>query len=91
MHTHDIIKSKCIQEIKKKKFKTNSNNFYYEVMSFDLKNAEATHQRLMDYIFMDMLGRSVEFYVDTLSSNLTQLNNISKTYEKSSKPFTTMA
>ena len=43
---------------------TDSNNFYYEVMSFGLKNVEATYQRLMDYIFKDMLGRCVEVYVD---------------------------
>jgi len=47
-------------------FMTDSNNFYYEVMSFNLKNVEATYQRLMDYIFKDMLDRSVEVYVDDI-------------------------
>jgi len=45
---------------------THSNKFYYEVMTFDLKNVEATYQRLMDYIFKDMIGRSVEVYVDNI-------------------------
>jgi len=41
-----------------------SNNFYYEVMPFGLKNVGATYQRVMDYIFTDMIDRSVEVYVD---------------------------
>jgi len=47
-------------------FRTDSDNFYYEVMSFGLKNARATYQRLMDYIFHDMIGRNVEVYVDDI-------------------------
>jgi len=45
---------------------THSNSFYYEVMSFGLKNAGTTYQRLMDYIFKDIIGRSVEVYVDDI-------------------------
>jgi len=44
-------------------FRTDSDNFYYEVMPFDLKNFGATYQRLMDYFFHDMIGRNVEVYV----------------------------
>jgi len=47
-------------------FRTGFDNFYYEVMPFGLKNAGATYQRLMDYIFHDMIGRSVEVYVDDI-------------------------
>jgi len=47
-------------------FKTDSDNFYYEVMSFDLKNVRATYQRLMDNVFQGMIGRSVEFCVDDI-------------------------
>ena len=32
-------------------FRTDSDNFYYEVMPFDLKNVGATYQRLMDNVF----------------------------------------
>jgi len=45
-------------------FMTDSNNFYYEIIPFGLKNVGATYQRLMDYIFIDMIDRSVEVYVD---------------------------
>ena len=54
---------------------TDFDNFYYEVMSFGLKNAGATYQRLMDQIFKWMLGRNVEVYVDNIvvkSNSCTQ-------------------
>jgi len=47
-------------------FMTDCNNFCYEVMSFGLKNAGATYQPLMDYIFKGMLSRNVEVYVDNI-------------------------
>ena len=47
-------------------FRTDSDNFYYEVMPFGLKNAGGTYQRLMDHIFHDMIGRNVEVYVDDI-------------------------
>jgi len=45
---------------KKTAFMTDSNNFYYEVVPFGLKNAGATYQRLMDHVFHVMIGRNVE-------------------------------
>ena len=47
-------------------FRTDSDNFFYEVMPFGLKNVEATYQRLMDYVFHDMIGWNVEVYVDDI-------------------------
>jgi len=41
-------------------------NYYYEVLPFNLKNAEATYQRLMDKIFRGLIGRCVEVYVDDI-------------------------
>jgi len=35
----------------KTEFITDQANFYYEVMSFGLKNAGATYQRLIDRVF----------------------------------------
>jgi len=44
-------------------FTTDGANYFYEVMSFSLKNVGATYQRLMDKIFKGMISRSVEVYV----------------------------
>jgi len=41
-------------------FTTDGANYFYEVMSFGLKNAGATYQRLMDKIFKGMIGKSVD-------------------------------
>lgn len=40
--------------------------YCYKVMSFKLKNVVATHQRLVNHIFKDQLGRNVEAYVDDM-------------------------
>ena len=47
-------------------FRTDSDNFFYEVMPFNLKNVGATYQRLMDYVFHDMIVQNVEVYVDDI-------------------------
>ena len=38
--------------------------FEYLVMTFGLKNAGATYQRAMNYIFHDLIGKLVETYID---------------------------
>jgi len=38
--------------------------FEYVVMTFGLKNAGATCQRTMNYIFHDLIGMLVEIYID---------------------------
>ena len=38
--------------------------YNYKMMSFGLKNAGATYQRLMDQIFASQRGRNMEVYVD---------------------------
>jgi len=58
-------------------FMTDSNNFYYEVMSFDLKNSGATYQRLMDYVFHDISGRNVEVYVDDIVVKFDSCTHVS--------------
>ena len=47
-------------------FMTSEGEFCYKVMPFGLKNAGATFQRLVDHIFRDLLGRTVEAYVDDI-------------------------
>jgi len=41
-------------------------NYFYRVMPFDLKNAGATYQRLMDKVFSHLMGQCVEVYVDDM-------------------------
>jgi len=57
MHPHDESKTA---------FMTETCSYCYKVMSFGLKNAGATYQRLMDKILAPMLGRNVQAYVDNM-------------------------
>ncbi|KAI5350561.1 hypothetical protein L3X38_003452 [Prunus dulcis] len=38
--------------------------FEYTVMPFGLRNAGATYQRVMNSVFHDMIGHSLEVYID---------------------------
>jgi hypothetical protein len=40
--------------------------FEYVVMTFRLKNAGATYQRAMNYIFHDLISKLVEIYIDDI-------------------------
>ena len=47
-------------------FVTSQGLFCYKVMSFGLKNAEATYQRLMNKMFTHQIGRNVQVYVNDI-------------------------
>ena len=47
-------------------FITNQGLFCYKMMSFSLKNAGATYQRLMNKMFAHQIGRNVQVYVDNM-------------------------
>ncbi|XP_020202148.1 uncharacterized protein LOC109787951 [Cajanus cajan] len=47
-------------------FITDHANFCYHVMSFGLKNAGATYQRLIDKVFHQQIGQNMEVYVDDM-------------------------
>ncbi|WVZ02941.1 hypothetical protein V8G54_023747 [Vigna mungo] len=47
-------------------FITERANYHYQVMSFGLKNARATYQRLMDKVFHHQIRRCMEVYVDDM-------------------------
>ena len=50
----------------KTSFVTSQGLFCYKVMPFDLKNASATYQRLMNKMFAQQIGRNVQVYVDDM-------------------------
>jgi hypothetical protein len=45
--------------------------FEYVVMTFGLKNTDAMHQRAMNYIYHDLIGKLVEIYIDNVVVNST--------------------
>ena len=47
-------------------FMTPHGLFCYNVMSFGLKNAGATYQRLVTKMFRPQLGKSMEVYIDDM-------------------------
>ncbi|KAL5563317.1 hypothetical protein UlMin_033064 [Ulmus minor] len=47
-------------------FLTNQGLYYYKVMPFSLKNAGATYQRLVNKMFKNQIGKTMEVYVDDM-------------------------
>ena len=47
-------------------FITNKGIYCYKVMPFCLKNTGATYQRLVNKMFLEMLGKTIEVYIDDL-------------------------
>ncbi|GJT01370.1 reverse transcriptase domain-containing protein [Tanacetum coccineum] len=60
--------------------------FCYKKMSFGLKNAGATYQRLVDKVFSHQIGRNLEAYVDDMVIKSTSekeiLKDIQETFER---------
>ena len=53
-------------EQEKTSFVTNQGLFCYKVMPFDLKNADATYQRLMNKMFAHQIGINVQVYMNDM-------------------------
>nr|GEV86665.1 hypothetical protein [Tanacetum cinerariifolium] len=78
-------------------FYTNKGIYCYTKMSFGLKNAGATYQRLVDMAFQSQTGRNLEAYMDdmviksndekSLSSKLATLKRFLSRSAKRSLPF----
>ena len=47
-------------------FVTPTGNYHYKVMSFGLKNAGSTYQRMMTRMFESQLGKNIEVYLDDM-------------------------
>ncbi|KAL0329077.1 UNVERIFIED_CONTAM: Retrovirus-related Pol polyprotein from transposon gypsy [Sesamum radiatum] len=50
----------------KTSFLTENGIYCYNVMSFGLKNAGATYQRLVNKMFKDLIGKTMEVYVNDM-------------------------
>ncbi|KAL5577794.1 hypothetical protein UlMin_019493 [Ulmus minor] len=66
-------------------FLTNQGLYCYKVMPFGLKNAGATYQRLVNKMFKDQIGKTMEVYVDDMlvKSLKTEehIQNLRETFE----------
>ena len=60
----------------------NGANYYYEVMSFGLKNVGATYQRLMNKIFKGMIDGNMEVYIDDIVLKLNSCDQHVKDLEE---------
>ena len=53
-------------------FITDRGTYCYKVMPFGLKNAGATYQRLVNRMFADQLGKTMEVYIDDMLVKLAR-------------------
>ena len=56
----------ALEDQEKTAFVTPTRNYHYKVMSFGLKNAGSTYQRMMTRMFEPQLSKSIEIYVDDM-------------------------
>lgn len=47
-------------------FITPKGNYHYTMMSFGLKNAGATYQRMVTCMFKELISKTVEVYIDDM-------------------------
>nr|XP_025673928.1 uncharacterized protein LOC112773098 [Arachis hypogaea] len=57
-------------------FITPGETYCYRMMPFSLKDAGATYQRLMNKIFGDLIGKTVEVYVDDILAKTTRPDDL---------------
>lgn len=51
----------------------NQGLFYYKVMCFRLKNAKATYQQIINKMFVQLIGNTMEVYVNDMIIKSTNL------------------
>ena len=72
------------EDQKKIAFITSQGLYYYNVMPFELKNAGATYQRLVNKMFSAQIGRNMEVYVDDMlvksKEEPTHLDDLKQTF-----------
>ena len=56
----------ALADQEKTTFRAPTGNYHYQVMSFGLKNARSTYQRMVTWMFESQIGRNVEAYIDDM-------------------------
>ena len=56
----------ALDDQEKTAFVTPTENYHYKVMSFGLKNAGSTYQKMMTKMFEPQLGKNIEVYIDDM-------------------------
>jgi hypothetical protein len=56
--------------------------FEYVVMTFGLKNAGATYQRTMNYIYHDLISKLVEIHIGDIVVKSTSIGGTRGIYDK---------
>ena len=56
----------ALDDQEKMSFVTPVGNYHYKVMSFGLKNAGSTYQRMMTKMFEAKMGKNIEVYIDDM-------------------------
>ena len=62
-------------------FVTSQGLFCYKVMSFGLKNAKVTYQRLMNKMFMHQIRRNVQVYIDDMLVKSLREDDLQETFD----------
>ena len=70
----------------KTSFITDQGTYCYRVMPFGLKNAGATYQQLVNHMFRDLIGKSMEVYVDDLLVKSREESDHLRTWPRSLVP-----
>uniref|UniRef100_A0A2N9J8N6 Uncharacterized protein n=1 Tax=Fagus sylvatica TaxID=28930 RepID=A0A2N9J8N6_FAGSY len=66
-----------IDQLEKTEFITPKGIYCYKVMLFELKNADATYQRMVTVMFGHLIGKTVEVYIDdTLIKSVGKGNHL---------------
>ncbi|CAL8114261.1 unnamed protein product [Prunus armeniaca] len=66
MAGHELLSFMDAYSVYNQIFITDRGLYFYNVMPFGLKNARATYQRLVNKIFAELIGTSMEVYVDNM-------------------------
>lgn len=59
-----------LDDQEKKFFISEKGIYCYKIMSFRLKNVKGTYQWLVNWMFKDQIGKTMEFYIDDMLVNL---------------------